>query len=182
MWVCDARDVSERIHDDEPDTSGPVGRSLLEVECPQWAQSPIEYLKTSGTDNAMWRIRVDDGPDMVIRLPRRPGAAAGVLHDSAVLQQIERTPIGSTVNTPKLRRVGEPHDVFPHRWTVLDWISGSDAWTLRHRLDGQPLGALGVRRGQDAGARSAVSASRRTVSVSATLRLRTRRRRSIESI
>ena len=95
--VCDARDVSERIHDDEPDTSAPVVRSLLEAECPQWAQSPIEYLKTSGTDNAMWRIRIDDGPDVVIRLPRRPGAAAGVLHEAAVLQQIEQTSLGSDV-------------------------------------------------------------------------------------
>jgi aminoglycoside phosphotransferase (APT) family kinase protein len=140
--VCDARDVSERIHDDEPDTSGPVVTSLLEAECPQWAQSPIEYLKTSGTDNAMWRISVDDGPDMVIRLPRRPGAAAGVLHEAVVLQQIEQTSIGSTVNTPKLRHVGEPHDVFPHHWTVLEWIDGSDAWTLRHDMDGRLLDAL----------------------------------------
>ncbi len=142
--VCDARDVSERIHDDEPDTSEPVVRSLLEAECPQWAQSPIEYLKTSGTDNAMWRISVADGPDMVIRLPRRPGAAAGVLHEAALLQQIEQTPIGSTVNTPKLRHVGEPHEVFPHHWTVLEWIHGSDAWTLRHDLDGRPLDALAI--------------------------------------
>jgi aminoglycoside phosphotransferase (APT) family kinase protein len=142
MWVCDARGVSERIHDDEPDTSGPVVRSLLEAECPRWSQSPIEYLATSGTDNAMWRISVDDGPDMVIRLPRRPGAAAGVLHEAAVLQQIEPTSIGSTVNTPKLRHLGEPHELFPHHWTVLEWINGSDAWTLRHDLDGRPLGAL----------------------------------------
>ena len=142
MRVCDACDVSERIHDDEPDTSGPVVKALLEAECHQWAQSPIEYLKTSGTDNAMWRIRVDHGPDMVIRLPRRPGAAAGVLHEAAVLQQIEQTPIGSTVNTPKLRHLGEPHEVFPNHWMVLEWIDGSDAWTLRHDLDGRPLDAL----------------------------------------
>jgi aminoglycoside phosphotransferase (APT) family kinase protein len=142
MLVCDARDVSERIHDDEPDTSGPVIRSLLEAECPQWAQSSIEYLKTSGTDNAMWRVRVDDGPDMVVRLPRRPGAGAGVLREAAVLGQIERTSLGSDVKTPTVRHVGEPHDVFPHRWMVLEWIDGSDAWTLRHGLDGRPLVAL----------------------------------------
>lgn len=134
--------MSDRIHDGEPDTSEPVVRSLLEAECPQWSQSPIEYLKTSGTDNAMWRIRIDDGPDMVIRLPRRPGSAAGVLHEAAILQQVERTSVGSTVNTPKLRHIGEPCEVFAHHWTVLEWIDGSDAWTLRHELDGRPLDAL----------------------------------------
>ena len=134
--------MSERIHDDEPDTSAPVVRSLLEAECPQWAQSPIEYQKTSGTDNAMWRIRIDDGPDVVIRLPRRPGAAAGVLREAAVLQQIEQTSLRSDVKTPQLRHLGESHEVFPHRWMVLEWIDGSDAWTLRHDLDGRPLDAL----------------------------------------
>jgi len=144
MLFCNARYVNERIHDDEPDTSEPVVRSLLEAECPQWAQSPIEYLKTSGTDNAMWRVRIDDQPDVVIRLPRRPGAAAGLLQEAAVLQQLEKTPIGSTVNTPKLRHVGEPHEVFAHHWMVLDWIDGNDAWALRRDLDSRPLGALAV--------------------------------------
>mgnify|MGYP001819277169 FL=1 len=140
--VCDARDVNERIHDDEPDTTEHVVRSLLKASCPQWAQSPIEYLTTSGTDNAMWRIHIDDEPDLVIRLPRRPGAAAGVLHEVGVLRQLEHTSIGSIVTTPKLRHVGEPHEVFPHRWTILEWIDGGDAWTLRNDLDGRPLDAL----------------------------------------
>lgn len=144
IWVCNARCVNERIHDDEPDTSEPVVRSLLEAECPQWAQSPVRYLKTSGTDNAMWRIRTGDGSGVVIRLPRRPGAAAGVLAEAEVLQRLEQTPIGSTVNTPTLRHVGEPHEVFPHRWMVLDWIDGSDAWSLRRDLDNRPLAALAV--------------------------------------
>ncbi len=134
--------MSERIHDDEPDTSEPVVTSLLQAECPQWAHSPIEYLATSGTDNAMWRVRVDDGPDLVVRLPRRAAAAAGVLCETAVLHQIEQTSIGSFVKTPKVRHVGEPHGVFPHHWSVLEWIDGNDAWALRHDLDGRRLDAL----------------------------------------
>jgi aminoglycoside phosphotransferase (APT) family kinase protein len=46
------------------------------------------------------------------------------------------------VNTPTVRHVGEPHDVFPHHWSVLEWIDGSDAWTLRNDLDGRRLDAL----------------------------------------
>ena len=142
--VCDAQGVSERIHDDEPDTSEPVVRTLLGAECPHWAQSPAEYLKTSGTDNAMWRIRVDAGPDVVVRLPRRTGAASGVLNEIAVLQQIERASIGSIVKTPKVSHAGQPHEVFPHHWSVLEWIDGSDAWTLRHDLEDRSLDALAV--------------------------------------
>lgn len=25
------------------------------------------------------------------------------------------------------RHVGQPHEVFPHHWSVLEWIDGSDA-------------------------------------------------------
>jgi len=134
--------VSERIHDDEPDTSGQVVRSLLKAECPQWAQSPIEYLQTSGTDNAMWRVRVDHESDLVVRLPRRLGAAASVSFEAAVLRQVVQVSFGSGVVTPKLLHVGESHDVFPHRWTVLEWIDGIDAWASRSNLDARPLDAL----------------------------------------
>lgn len=136
--------MSERIHDDEPDTSQSVVRSLLDAECPQWSDQPLEYLTTSGTDNAMWRVRVDSGPDVVVRLPRRPGAAAGVLHEVEVLQQIERVTIGTAVETPKVRHVGEPHEVFAHHWSVLEWIGGNDAWTLRHDIGGGRLESLAV--------------------------------------
>jgi len=136
--------LGERIHDDEPDTSEPVVRALLEAECPQWAQLPIQYLKTSGTDNAMWRVRIGQEPDVVIRLPRRPGAAAGVLNEAAVLRHLEQASRGTKMRTPRLRHLGQPHDVFAHDWMVLEWIDGSDAWTSRRDLDGQEHDALAL--------------------------------------
>jgi len=134
--------VTNRIHDDEPDTSEPIVRALLEAECSQWAKSPIEYLETSGTDNAMWRVRRNDGPDVVVRLPRRPHAAAGVEQETAVLRQIAHTRIGSVVQTPLVRHAGQPHEVFPHRWSVLEWIGGSDAWTARNDLTARSRASL----------------------------------------
>lgn len=134
--------MAVRIHDDEPDTSEPIARALLAAECLQWTQAPLEYLKTSGTDNAMWRIRLDDEPDVVMRLPRRPGAAAGVAQEIAVLQQVELASPGLTVSTPSVRHIGQAHEVFPHQWSVLEWIDGTDAWTFRGSLDGRPLDAL----------------------------------------
>ena len=134
--------MSERIHDDEPDTSESTVRALVEAECPQWARSPLEYLATSGTDNAMWRIRRGDEPDLVARLPRRPHAAARVPREIAVLGQLEDSPIRAIVDTPSVRHVGSPHDAFPHSWSVLEWIDGADAWSLRADLERRPVGAV----------------------------------------
>jgi len=136
--------VSERIHDDEPDTSEPVVRALLRADLPQWSDSRIEYLATSGTDNAMWRVYVDEGCDVVVRLPRRPGAAEGVLRETAVLRELYDRGFGSVVKTPRVRHVGEPHERFPHYWSVLEWIDGTDAWTARHDLDRRLLDTLAV--------------------------------------
>lgn len=123
-----------QIHDDEPDTSEPVVRALLGAQLPHWSKSPIEYLHTSGTDNAMWRVRLDNEPDVVVRLPRRPGSAAGVEQEVAVLQYVAQSGVGAAVETPSVRHVGEPTKAFPHRWSVLGWIDGADAWTTRDSL------------------------------------------------
>lgn len=134
--------VSQRIHDDEPDTSEPIVRALLEAQCPQWASLTIEEIRTSGTDNAMWRVRRDRDPDLVVRLPRRPGAAAGVERELAVLRRIEEARIRSLVATPHVCHVGVPHERFPHRWSILEWLDGSDAWTARHDLEAQRIDDL----------------------------------------
>ena len=136
--------MSERIHDDEPETSEQVVRTLLHAECPRWSDSPIEYLTTSGTDNAMWRVRLNGQPDVVVRLPRRPDAAAGVEHEIAVLRQIEHSTIRSIVSTPVVRHAGVPHEVFPHHWSVLEWIDGTDAWSGRNDLGRNDLGRRSV--------------------------------------
>ena len=134
--------MTERIHDDEPDTSERVVRVLLAAECPQWSTAPIEYVMSSGTDNAMWRVRLQDQPDVVVRLPRRPDAAASAEHEMRVLRQIEQSQVRSRVITPSVRHTGRPHEVFPHRWSVLEWIDGSDAWTERVDLASRSLDAL----------------------------------------
>lgn len=134
--------MAGRIHDDEPDTSEPTVRALLEVSCPQLAGLPLRYVDASGTDNAMWRLRLDDEPDLVVRLPRRPGAAAQVLHEAAVLQALERSALASVVATPQVRHVGEPGAGFPHPWLVLEWLDGRDAWSDRRSLVGPAERAL----------------------------------------
>ena len=121
--------MKQRIHDDEPDTSEGVVRALLAAECPQWATAPLQYVTASGTDNAMWRIELAGERDVVVRLPRRPGAAAGVEQEVAVLRRVEEAGIG--VPTPSVRHFATASDAFPHPWSILEWIEGTDAWSAR---------------------------------------------------
>ncbi len=123
--------MAERIHDDEPDTSGSTVRALLGAERPEWAALPMEYVRSSGTDNAMWRLRTDTGSDLVVRLPRRPHAAGAVEREMRLLAALTASSLPSVVRTPRVRHVGEPHEVFPHRWSVLDWLPGTDVWAAR---------------------------------------------------
>lgn len=129
--------VSERIHDDELDTGETTVRTLLSAQCPRWSTLPVTYLRTAGTDNAMWRVHVPDGADVVVRLPRRPPTAGTVDQELTLLRLISESSVATVVGTPPVHHVGEPHEVFPHRWAVLGWLDGSDAWSARAALDGR---------------------------------------------
>lgn len=85
----------------------------------------------------MWRVHVPDGGDVVVRLPRRPATAETVHRELTLLRLISESSIASVVSTPPVRHVGEPHEVFPHRWAILGWLDGSDAWSARVALDGR---------------------------------------------
>ncbi|MEY2423104.1 MAG: hypothetical protein QOI95_3171 [Acidimicrobiaceae bacterium] len=128
--------VSDRIHDDEPDTSEATVRALLSAQCPRWADLALTYLRTSGTDNAMWRVHVPSGADVVVRLPRRPRAAANVGQELDVLRTLADSPLSTLVDTPPVLHVGASDEAFPHRWAVLGWLDGADAWTARNSLGG----------------------------------------------
>ena len=129
--------MSERIHDDELDTGESTVRTLLAAQCPHWSNLPVTYLRTSGTDNAMWRVHVADSTDVVVRLPRRPSTAETVEQELTLLRLISESSVVSVARTPPVCHVGEPHEVFPHRWAVLGWLDGSDAWSARAALDGR---------------------------------------------
>jgi len=136
--------VAEWIHEDEPDTTEATVRTLLARQCPEWTGLPLSYLQTSGSDNAMWRLHGRDDHDLVVRLPRRVRAAANIGQELDLLQHLTETAgLASVVHTPAVRHVGHPDDAFPHRWGVLDWLDGVDAWTARGSLDGD-LGLLAV--------------------------------------
>lgn len=85
----------------------------------------------------MWHVHVPDGADVVVRLPRRPPPAETVDHELTLLRRISESSVAAVVSTPPVRHVGEPHEVFPHRWAILGWLDGTDAWSARAALDGR---------------------------------------------
>jgi len=55
-----------KMHNDELDTSAALVRRLLKAQFPQWADLPIEGVRSAGTGNAIYRL----GNEMAVRLPR----------------------------------------------------------------------------------------------------------------
>jgi aminoglycoside phosphotransferase (APT) family kinase protein len=125
---------SERIHDDEFDTSERVVRSLLREQCSAWAEFALTPLNTSGTSNALWRMSGPGSREMVARLPRTVGAESSIVTESSLLPALHGTHLGNRVQLPRLLHHGEPTSDFPAQWAVLGWLDGEDAWTTRHEL------------------------------------------------
>jgi aminoglycoside phosphotransferase (APT) family kinase protein len=124
--------VTDKIHDHETDTREAVVRALLSEQCAEWSDLPLSYLRTSGTDNAMWRIHCAHMTDLVVRLPRTEKAATAVVKELAFLPILERSI--SSVKVPKLRHTGSPTEAFPYPWAILEWLEGVDAWTGKDEL------------------------------------------------
>ena len=155
--------MTDRIHDEESDTTEVTVRALLDAQCPQWSGTALTYLRTSGTDNAMWRVRGPDGDDVVVRLPRRARDSAKVEHELDLLQRLSATSLRKVVQTPTVRHLGRPQPEFPHSWGVLGWLDGIDAWTARRSLTRSlDLLALDLAEAvREIGALSGVSVARR---------------------
>jgi len=136
-------DVSDRIHDDEVDTTEATVRSLLDAQCSQFSGSTLTCLRTSGTDNAMWRVHLPHSDDVVVRLPRHLPAAQRIERELDLLPRLAGTSLTKVVRTPTVRHVGRPQDEFPYGWAVLGWLDGVDAWTTRATLAG-PLDDLAL--------------------------------------
>ncbi len=119
--------MTERIHDDDVDTSEVVARALLVEQCPQWAGRPLQLLRSSGTDNTMWRL----GNDLVMRLPRMSRAVDSLRKEVEVLPLLGQCALTGIVQVPELHHAGEPDDTYPFPWAVFGWIDGNDVWQCR---------------------------------------------------
>lgn len=93
---------------------------LVAAQFPQWAEFPVTAVRSSGTDNAMFRL----GEDIVARLPLTPGAARDVAKEQRWLPSFApRLPLAIPAPLAK----GAPGEEFPHPWSVYRWLAGANA-------------------------------------------------------
>jgi aminoglycoside phosphotransferase (APT) family kinase protein len=121
------------MHDDEVDTDAELVRRLLRLQHGHWAELPIRRVASAGTDNAMYRV----GNDLAVRLPRIHWAV------DAVTKEQKWVPILAPqlpLPVPLPIAVGVPTALFPHPWSIVQWLPGELA-TLDRVAD--PVGAAG---------------------------------------
>lgn len=96
-----------------------VGR-LLAAQFPQWAGLPIQPVRSSGTDNAIFRL----GDHMAVRLPRIPAATAPMEKEHRWLPRLAPLlPLAIPVPLAK----GRPAEGYPWHWSVFPWLEGETA-------------------------------------------------------
>ncbi|MFD4544331.1 aminoglycoside phosphotransferase family protein [Streptomyces bauhiniae] len=110
---------TRKMRDGELDIDAPLVRRLIARRFPAWAELPVTRLRSSGTENAMFRL----GPELVVRLPRHPGAVADVTHERDWLPRLGP---GLPVAVPEPVGSGEPDDGFPWPWSVYRWLDGAN--------------------------------------------------------
>jgi len=107
------------MHADELMTDVGLVRRLIAAQFPQWATLPIEPVRSSGTDNALYRL----GSDMVVRLPRIHWAVDDAGKDQDWLPKI--APL-LPVAVPLPIAKGEPAEGYPWHWSVYPWLEGEN--------------------------------------------------------
>lgn len=109
------------MHADELDIDAALVARLVAAQFPQWADLPVVKAPSAGTDHAMFRL----ADDMVVRLPRIPGAARQVDTEQRWLPRLApQLPL--QVPVPLGR--GVPGQGFPMPWSVYAWLDGENAF------------------------------------------------------
>lgn len=106
-----------KMREDEVDIDASLVRRLVAGQFPRWGSLPAKRLRSAGTENAMFRL----GADMVVRLPRYPGAVASVAHEQRWLPRL--SPL-LPVPTPEPLGRGGPGTGFAWPWSVYRWLDG----------------------------------------------------------
>jgi aminoglycoside phosphotransferase (APT) family kinase protein len=108
-----------KLHADEVDLdTDRVGR-MIARRFPLWAGLPLEPVPSPGTDNVMLRL----GHDLVVRLPRHPGALPGLETERRWLPRVAPA---LPVDVPVPLAEGEPDEGYPYPWTVCRWLPGTN--------------------------------------------------------
>ncbi|HLK57907.1 MAG TPA: aminoglycoside phosphotransferase family protein [Chthonomonadaceae bacterium] len=110
----------DKMHADEVDTGITLVARLLAAQFPQWANLPLQTVRSAGTDNAIYRL----GASMAVRLPRIHWAVEQVEKEQYWLPRLAPfLPLAIPVPLAK----GEPAEGYPWHWSVYRWLEGENA-------------------------------------------------------
>jgi aminoglycoside phosphotransferase (APT) family kinase protein len=126
MWSSSSGEwmASEKMHADEVGIDEALVGRLIGRQFPAWAGLPLERVRPSGTDNALFRL----GRDLAVRLPRHEAAAGQVAKEQRWLKRLApHLPLAIPVPVAQ----GEADAGYPYRWSVCRWIEGDNALTAR---------------------------------------------------
>ncbi|HFL2713403.1 TPA: aminoglycoside phosphotransferase family protein [Legionella pneumophila] len=110
-----------KMHENELEIDEHLVRTLLKGQCPQWADLPISPIKSSGTDNALFRL----GTEYVVRLPRiewEPGSI-----EKKINKEYEWLPrvakcLNTSISFPIFK--GNSSKEYPYPWLITQWLEG----------------------------------------------------------
>ncbi|NEB04302.1 aminoglycoside phosphotransferase family protein [Streptomyces sp. SID13726] len=110
-----------KMHADELDIDAELVAGLVSDQFPRWAGLPVAWVDSAGTDNALHRL----GDDMVVRLPRLPGAGDQVGFEQRWLPRLApQLPLA----VPEPLAAGEPGRGYGLPWGVYRWLEGDNAY------------------------------------------------------
>ena len=116
--------MATRMHDDEIAHDAGLVRRLVARHRPEWAHLPVHHVPSTGTDIALYRL----GDDLVVRLPLRPSSTRRIDRIARWLPVLApHLPLA----VPAPAATVEPSDHFPWAWSIMSWVDGVDAATLR---------------------------------------------------
>lgn len=105
------------LHADELPIDDALVRSLVDRDLPEYAGMTLTPLGASGSTNALFRL----GDDLLVRLPRQPGAGASVLKEAHLAPLLARA---LPVAVPEVVAVGNPGFGYTEHWSVTRWLGG----------------------------------------------------------
>jgi aminoglycoside phosphotransferase (APT) family kinase protein len=112
---------SGKMHANEVETNIYLVNHLLQTQFPQWADLSIEPIRSSGTDNAIYRL----GANMLVRLPRIQSATTQVDKEQEWLPKLAPYLLPFAIPVPLAK--GAPDEAYPWHWSIYQWLEGETA-------------------------------------------------------
>jgi aminoglycoside phosphotransferase (APT) family kinase protein len=110
--------VARALHPDEIPIDVELVRGLVSRAMPEYADSQLRRLASSGSTNMLFRL----GDDLLVRLPRQLGGSASILKEARWLPVLQ--PL-LPISVPEVVAVFGPDLAYPEHWSVVRWIDGA---------------------------------------------------------